>query len=76
MILNGTAAMGTVRADARYNATRMSYEAGLKANVPALFGTRIGTLSPGGTLEAKLDRRSVGLYRLRKVGGLRKRDEL
>ncbi|KAL1644171.1 hypothetical protein SLS58_004451 [Diplodia intermedia] len=61
----------------RYNATKMSYEEGLKANHTALFGKKVGQLLPGGSFETEVDRHSIGLFRLRAVGGnLKKRDEL
>ena len=50
----------------RYNATQMSYADGVKANVPALFGTRVGVIEPHGTLSADVARHSVGFFRLRK----------
>ncbi|KAF2670247.1 glycoside hydrolase [Microthyrium microscopicum] len=77
-ILNGTAEVVAMNSTTRYNSTRVSYADGLKANATALFGKKIGRLSAGGTLTATVDRRSLGLFRLRKVEGnkLRKRDEL
>ncbi|KAF2396950.1 glycoside hydrolase [Trichodelitschia bisporula] len=58
----------------RYNASAVGYAEGLKANHPALFGTKVGTVAPHGTLTAQVARHSVGLFRLRKVAGMR--DEL
>jgi alpha-galactosidase len=78
-VLNGTGASLVVEggnSTTRYNATRMSYEQGLKANATALFGAKVGMLSAGGTLTATVDRHSIGLFRLRRSVGLRKRDEL
>ncbi|KAL1631826.1 hypothetical protein SLS56_004188 [Neofusicoccum ribis] len=61
----------------RYNATALSYADGLAANHTALYGKKIGQLLPGGTLEAEVERHSIGLFRLRPVAGaLKKRDEL
>ena len=77
-VLNGTEAMVLENGNSttRYNASRMSYEQGLKSNATALFGVKVGTLQPGGTWKSTVDRHSVGLFRLRKAVGLRKRDEL
>lgn len=75
---NATAVGGAESASlTRYNATALSYADGLAANHTALYGKKIGQLLPGGTLEAEVDRHSVGLFRLRPVAGaLKKRDEL
>ena len=77
-VLNGTGALVLEGGNSttRYNATKMSYEQGLKSNARALFGAKVGTLAPGETWKATVDRHSVGLFRLRKAVGLRKRDEL
>lgn len=76
-ILAGNATAIAEDSVTRYNATAMSYADGLAANHTTLFGKKIGQLQPGGTLEAEVDRHSIGLFRLRPVGGsLKKRDEL
>lgn len=76
-ILAGNATAIAEDSVTRYNATALSYADGLAANHTALFGQKIGQLQPGGTLEAEVDRHSIGLFRLRPVGGsLKKRDEL
>jgi alpha-galactosidase len=72
----GALAVGTNATVTRYNATRMSYAEGLRKNAPALFGAKVGTLAPGGTWRATVDRHSVGLFRLRRAAGVRRRDEL
>jgi alpha-galactosidase len=75
-LINGNATSGG-NSTTRYNATATSYADGLDANNPALFGTQVGTLAPGGTWSAEISRHSTGLYRLRPAGGsMRKRDEL
>jgi alpha-galactosidase len=76
-LLNGNATIMGDNSTTRYNATAISYAEGLSNNNTALFGTRVGTLAPGGTWSAEIARHSVGLYRLRLANsGLRKRDEL
>lgn len=76
-IMNGTAESVPVNSTTRYNATVMSYQDGLKNNVSALYGVKVGTISPGGQWTVPVERHSVGLFRLRKVdGNWRKRDEL
>ena len=73
---NATEMMGG-NSTTRYNATATSYADGLSQNNTALFGTRIGTLAPGGTWTAEIPRHSVGLYRFRPASSsMRKRDEL
>lgn len=76
-ILAGNATAIADDSATRYNATKMSYEDGVKANHTALFGKKVGQLLPGGKFETEVDRHSIGLFRLRAVGGsLKKRDEL
>ncbi|KAF2089790.1 glycoside hydrolase family 27 protein [Saccharata proteae CBS 121410] len=64
----------------RYNATAMSYADGIANNVTALYGMKVGSIGPGkdSMWETTVERRSVGLFRLRQAGssGMRKRDEL
>ena len=79
-VLNATApgvSMGS-NSTTRYNATETSYADGLKAGAPALFGTKVGSVAPQGTLTAEVARHSVGLFRLRAAGGQSRvrRDEL
>ena len=62
-----------------YNATELSYADGLSANNTALFGVKVKTLAPMGTLSARVPSHGVVVYRLRSQGGgsgMRKRDEL
>jgi alpha-galactosidase len=59
-----------------YNATETSYEDGLAANNSLLLGVPVGTLSAKGTIVAEVPRHGIMAYRLRRAGGLRKRDEL
>ena len=66
-LINGTASSNTTT-PTRYNATQMSYADGISANSSALFGTKIGTVEPGGTLTASVPRHSTALYRLRPQG--------
>ena len=62
----------------RYNATEMSYAKGLAMNATALFGSKVGSVPPMGTLTAEVAGHGVGLFRLRSQGtpSMRKRDEL
>lgn len=79
-VLNGTAPEITAQSNSttRYNATALSYADGLNMNHTALFGKKVGQIHPGGQWSVKLDRHSIGLYRLRSAGSssMRKRDEL
>ncbi|KAF2094286.1 alpha-galactosidase [Rhizodiscina lignyota] len=79
-VLNGTAPTieATSNSTTRYNATALSYADGLNANNTALLGTKVGTMAPHGSWSAKLDRHSIGLFRLRQASNnsKRKRDEL
>lgn len=62
-----------------YNATQLSYADGLNANNAALFGVKVKTMAPMGTLSATVPGHGVVVYRLRSQGGgsgMRKRDEL
>ena len=62
-----------------YNATQLSYKDGLDANNTALFGVKVTTMAPMGTLSASVPSHGVAVYRLRSQGGgsgMRKRDEL
>ena len=62
-----------------YNATQLSYKDGLNANNTALFGVKVKTMAPMGTLSAEVPSHGVAVYRLRSQGsggGMRKRDEL
>ncbi|CAF9938740.1 MAG: hypothetical protein ALECFALPRED_007831 [Alectoria fallacina] len=62
-----------------YNATQLSYTDGLNANNTALFGVKVKTMAPMGTLSAMVPSHGVAVYRLRSQGsgsGMRKRDEL
>jgi len=78
MLINGTAATITSNGNSttRYNATALSYADGLNQTHPALFGSKVGSIGPHGTWSAQIPRHSTGLYRLRKSGNIRKRDEL
>lgn len=79
-VKNGTAPEITTSSNSttRYNATAMSYADGLNMNHTALYGTKVGTMAPKGTWNAKLDGHSIGLFRLRQASSnsMRKRDEL
>ena len=62
-----------------YNATQLSYKEGLNANDTALFGVKVKTMAPLGTLSATVPSHGVSVYRLRSQGngsGTKKRDEL
>lgn len=80
MVLNGTAPDVSMASNSttRYNATEMSYAAGLTANATALFGKKVGTIAPHGTWTANIPRHSTGFYRLRQASNnaMYKRDEL
>jgi alpha-galactosidase len=77
-ILNNTAGSVPTNSTARYNATALTYQNGLKTNVSALYGVKVGTIQPEGQWTVQVDRHSVALFRLRQVDGnsMRKRDEL
>jgi alpha-galactosidase len=57
-----------------YNSTELSYKDGLKRQDARLMGKRVGNITPGGSLTAKVKRHSVEMYRLKSVahGGKRK----
>ena len=80
MVINGTAPEITAESNSttRFNATAMSYKDALNLNHTALFGKKVGTMEPGGMWSAKLERHSIGLFRLRQSSNnaKRKRDEL
>lgn len=78
-LINGTAPIitSTANSTTRYNATALSWVEGLNQTHAALFGVKVGSIAPRGTWTAEVARHGVGLFRLRKVGGAkRKRDEL
>lgn len=68
-LLNGTAPSIGIASNSttRYNATEMSYAAGLEANATALYGKKIGSIPPHGTWSANIPRHSTGFYRLRQA---------
>jgi alpha-galactosidase len=57
-----------------YNSTELSYKDGLKRRDARLMGKKVGNITPGGSLAAKVKRHSVEMYRLKSVahGGKRK----
>ena len=57
-----------------YNSTELSYKDGLKRRDARLMGKKVGNITPGGSLTAKVKRHSVEMYRLKSVahGGKRK----
>jgi len=57
-----------------YNSTELSYKDGLKRQDARLMGKKVGNITPGGSLAAKVKRHSVEMYRLKSVahGGKRK----
>ncbi|KAL9087956.1 MAG: hypothetical protein Q9159_003398 [Coniocarpon cinnabarinum] len=67
MLINGTSG-GNSTTMATYNATQTSYADGIQANSSALFGAKIDTVQPGGTLTANVPRHSTAFYRLRPAG--------
>lgn len=78
-LINGTAPIITATSNSttRYNATALSFVDGLNQTNAALFGTKVGSISPRGTWTAEVPRHGTGLFRLRKAAStLRKRDEL
>ncbi|KAI4130612.1 MAG: hypothetical protein LQ347_003309 [Umbilicaria vellea] len=70
--------MNNKNSTTRYNATEISYAQGLAMNATALFGSKVGSVSPMGTLTAEVAGHGVALFRLRSQGtpSMRKRDEL
>jgi alpha-galactosidase len=68
-VLKGGAPIGT-NSTMRYNATAMSYAEGLRTNHTALFGTRIGSVDPLGTVRARVPRHGTRLLRLRANGAM------
>ena len=84
-IINNNSSMGSnytvtlgMNSTSRYNATETSYAKGLAMNATALFGSKVGSVPPMGTLTAEVPGHGVGLFRLRSHGtpSMRKRDEL
>ena len=71
-----TGALVQSNSTTRYNATAMSYADGIAAGAPALFGTKVATMQPGGQVQAQVGRHGVGLFRLRQVQAVTRRDEL
>nr|CUW00885.1 melibiase (alpha-galactosidase) [Saccharomyces arboricola]CUW00887.1 melibiase (alpha-galactosidase) [Saccharomyces arboricola] len=51
---------------ALYNATELSYKDGLSKNDTRLFGTKIGTISPGGLINTTVPAHGIAFYRLRR----------
>ena len=75
-ILNGTMEVGN-GTSGYYNATEMSFAEGLEKNDTRLFGTRMGSVSAGGMIEAEVPMHGIAMWRLRKMdSGMMKRDEL
>ena len=50
-----------------YNATETSYEAGIRSGDVRLLGKFIGTVKPRGSLQAKVKRHSIEIFRLRNI---------
>ena len=84
-ILSNNSTMGSnytvnnsMNSTTRYNATETSYAQGLAMNATALFGSKVGSVPPMGTLTAEVAGHGVGLFRLRSQGtpSMRRRDEL
>ena len=75
-ILNGTAQIANTTG--YYNASAMSWSEGVARNESLLFGTPVGMVQAGGTLNAEVARHGTAMFRLRPLGGstMRKRDEL
>ena len=53
-----------------WNNTNMLYKDGVKANYSAVLGKKVGTLSPGNTLDAVVESHGVVAYRLRSLGAI------
>jgi alpha-galactosidase len=51
-----------------YNVTEMSYKEGLKRRDGRLMGKKIGKIAPGGSLDKKVKRHSLKMFRLKSVG--------
>jgi alpha-galactosidase len=47
-----------------YNSTEIPYKQELRGLDPRLLGKKVGTISPGGSLKAKVKRHSVEMFRL------------
>jgi alpha-galactosidase len=81
-ILNGTtdimsAESGNMTVQGYYNATQTSFASGLMANDTRLWGTRVGTVSAGGSISTEVPSHGIAMWRLRSTGGgSMKRDEL
>jgi alpha-galactosidase len=82
MVLNGTMELSSSSTDGTlqgyYNATEMSWEAGIMANDTRLLGSYAGMVSAGATVQASVDSHDVKAWRFRSMGkgASRKRDEL
>ena len=75
MVLNGTMSLSN-STQGYYNATQMSFAAGLNASDPRLLGTNVGTVQAGGTLSASIPAHGIQMWRLRSAGASSKKDEL
>ena len=74
-VLNGSLSISN--ATGYYNASHTSFADGLAQNNTLLFGTHVGQVAAGGTLEAQVPRHGIAMYRLRDASAaMRKRDEL
>ena len=62
-IIKGTSTNATTS----FNATQTSYADAIKANSSSIYGSKIGSVAPGGTLTATVPRHSTAFYRLRAV---------
>ena len=56
-----------------YNVTEMSYKEGLKRRDGRLMGKKIGKIAPGGSLDKKVKKHSLEMFRLKSVGQGEKR---
>ena len=77
-VLNGTMELaGSNMTQGYYNATEMSWAEGLAMNDTRLLGTRVGTVSAGGSVETEVPRHGIAMWRFRNMGGGgMKKDEL
>ena len=74
-VLNGTMALSNSTAG-YYNATEMSFAEGLNASDSRLLGTRVGTVSAGGSISTSVPSHGIAMWRLRAMDNSQRKDEL
>lgn len=68
-VLNGSVPVADGTGSYYYNATRLSFQDGIAANVSLLFGTYTTRVPARGTLSATVPRHGVAMFRLRPMRG-------